>query len=184
VSVNPEDFSASDAVWMQQALTEARKAALLGEVPVGAVLVQGDRCLASAHNLSIAGHDPTGHAEIRALRAAAGTVGNYRLTGATLYVTLEPCPMCVGAMIHARISRLVYAADDPRTGAVRSAIPLLTHPSHNHRIAFSAGLCADEAGQILRDFFRERRGTRKESHSAGDPVATDEFVGGHGKNGC
>lgn len=145
---------------MQRALSEARKASAMGEVPVGAVLILDDRCVASAHNRSIAGNDPTGHAEILAMRAAAQSIGNYRLTGATLYVTLEPCPMCVGAMIHARIARLVYAADDLRTGAVRSAVPLLTHPSHNHRVEFSAGLCATEAGQILRDFFRQRRALR------------------------
>lgn len=148
---------ARDAYWMQQALLEAVRAAESGEIPVGAVLVLDDQLLARGHNQSIAHHDPTAHAEIQVLRQAARKLGNYRLPGATLYVTLEPCPMCVGALIHSRIARLVFAADDPRTGAVHSAIDLLAHPSHNHRIQACSGLLANEAGDLLRRFFRERR---------------------------
>ncbi len=146
-----------DERWMRAALAQAQRAEQAGEVPVGAVVVQGDEMLAEAFNQPIATHDPTAHAEILALRAAAARIGNYRLTGATLYVTLEPCAMCVGAMIHARIERLVYGAPDPKTGACGGALDLLAAPQHNHRISVTAGVLADECGARLREFFRARR---------------------------
>ncbi|AGA32909.1 tRNA-specific adenosine-34 deaminase [Thioalkalivibrio nitratireducens DSM 14787] len=149
----------TDRDWMALALQEAEAGARAGEVPVGAVLVQDGVCLARTHNAPIARHDPTAHAEIRVIRQAARILGNYRLPGTTLYVTLEPCPMCVGAMIHARIARLVFGAPDPRTGAAGSALDLVSHPSHNHRIAVTGGVLAEQAGEQLRAFFRERRRT-------------------------
>jgi tRNA(adenine34) deaminase len=146
-----------DAHWMGLALEEAARAAQAGEVPVGAVVVLDGRCLASGHNQPIASHDPTAHAEIVALRAAAGTLGNYRLTGATLYATIEPCAMCCGAALHARIARLVYGADDAKAGAVRSVHQLLDDARLNHRVEVTAGVRAAEGGALLREFFRARR---------------------------
>ena len=148
---------AADEYWMDRALEEAREAALAGEVPVGAVIVRDGQLVACGANAPIASQDPTAHAEIRALRAAARTLGNYRLPGVTLYVTLEPCPMCVGALVHARIARLVYAARDPRTGAVDSAFDLARSPQHNHRLEITGGIREDEASELLRSFFRARR---------------------------
>jgi tRNA(adenine34) deaminase len=150
--------TAIDRHWMELALALAARGAEAGEVPVGAVLVLDERCLAQAHNAPILACDPTAHAEIRVLRAAAQMMNNYRLPGTTLYVTLEPCPMCVGAMIHARVARLVYGAPDPRTGAAGGALDLLAHPSHNHRIAVIGGVAAAQAAEQLRTFFRARRG--------------------------
>lgn len=146
-----------DRHWMLLALEEAAKGARAGEVPVGAVLVRDGVCLARGHNAPIGEHDPTSHAEIRVLRQAARLVGNYRLPGTTLYVTLEPCPMCVGAMIHARVARLVYAASDPRTGAAGGALDLVSHPSHNHHLVVTGGVEAQQAAELLREFFRARR---------------------------
>jgi tRNA(adenine34) deaminase len=146
-----------DAHWMGLALEEAARAAQAGEVPVGAVVVLDGRCLASGHNQPIASHDPTAHAEIVALRAAAGTLGNYRLTGATLYATIEPCAMCCGAALHARIARLVYGADDAKAGAVRSVHQLLDDARLNHRVEVTAGVRAAEGGALLREFFRPKR---------------------------
>lgn len=147
-----------DVRWMEHALAQAEAAAAAGEVPVGAVLVDAEgNVLAAAHNAPIASRDATAHAEIRALRAAGERVGNYRLPGTTLYVTLEPCSMCAGAIIHARVARLVYAAADPRTGATGSAIDLIHHPAHNHRVAVTGGVLAERAATQLRDFFRARR---------------------------
>ncbi|MFO8004017.1 MAG: tRNA adenosine(34) deaminase TadA [Thioalkalivibrio sp.] len=143
---------------MLLALEAAAAGGRAGEVPVGAVLIRAGECLARAHNAPIAAHDPTAHAEIRVLRQAAQAVGNYRLPGTTLYVTLEPCPMCVGAMIHARVARLVYAASDPRTGAAGGALDLVSHPSHNHRLTVTGGVEAERSAELLREFFRARRG--------------------------
>ncbi|HEX6831962.1 MAG TPA: tRNA adenosine(34) deaminase TadA, partial [Rudaea sp.] len=128
------------------------------EVPVGAVLVADGVIVGEGWNRSITTHDPTAHAEIGALRAAAGRLANYRLPGTTLYVTLEPCVMCAGAIIHARVGRVVYAADDPKTGAAGSVFDTLISDRHNHRPRVERGLRADEAGLLLRDFFRQRRG--------------------------
>jgi tRNA(adenine34) deaminase len=146
-----------DAHWMGLALEEAARAAQAGEVPVGAVVVLDGRYLASGHNQPIASHDPTAHAEIVALRAAAGTLGNYRLTGAILYTTIEPCAMCCGAALHARIARLVYGADDAKAGAVRSVHRLLDDARLNHQIEVTAGVRAAEGGALLREFFRPKR---------------------------
>ena len=146
-----------DAHWMGLALEEAARAAQAGEVPVGAVVVLDGRCLASGHNQPIASHDPTAHAEIVALRAAAGTLRNYRLTGATLYATIEPCAMCCGAALHARIARLVYGADDAKAGAVRSVHRLLDDARLNHQVEVTAGVRAAEGGALLREFFRAKR---------------------------
>ncbi|HET8698979.1 MAG TPA: tRNA adenosine(34) deaminase TadA [Gammaproteobacteria bacterium] len=147
-----------DAEWMRQALACAADAYARGEVPVGAVLVDERGAeLARAANAPIASHDPTAHAEIVALRAAGAKLRNYRLPGTTLYVTLEPCAMCVGALIHARVARLVLAALDPKTGACGSVFDLTATRELNHRIAVTRGVLAEESGALLRRFFAERR---------------------------
>lgn len=142
---------------MDIALTTARAAGERGEVPVGAILVKDDTILANRGNAPIQQCDPTAHAEILAMRDAGLRIGNYRLPGTTLYVTLEPCPMCVGAMIHARIDRLVFGAADPRTGAAGSRFALATASEHNHRLAVTGGIRSEVAGELLREFFRDRR---------------------------
>ena len=147
----------ADRYWMRQALAAAIGAGRRGEVPVGAVVVRGGQRLARAGNGSIAAHDPSGHAEIRALRAAARRVGNYRLPGATLYVTVEPCVMCMGAAIQARIARLVYGCHDPKAGAAGSLYDLTDDRRLNHAIVVQAGVEADLARTLLQDFFRARR---------------------------
>jgi len=147
----------SDARFMRAALDEARGAAERGEVPVGAVVVLNDEIIARAGNLTIADCDPTAHAEVIALREAAKRIGNYRLAGATLYVTIEPCAMCAGAMIQARIARLVYGAPDAKGGAVHSCFAVLDHPQLNHRVAVTAGVLAEDAAAALKDFFAARR---------------------------
>ena len=146
-----------DAKFMAMALEEARAAAGRGEVPVGAVIVAGGAVVARAGNRTIADCDPTAHAEIVALREAAAASRNYRLVDATLYVTIEPCAMCAGAMIQARVARLVYGADDPKAGAVRSCMEVLSHPQLNHRVEVTPGVMKDEAAAVLRDFFAARR---------------------------
>lgn len=147
-----------DEHWMGLALEEAARAAQAGEVPIGAVVVLDGRLLASGHNAPLARHDPTAHAEILALREAARGAGNYRLPGATLYATIEPCVMCCGALVHARIARLVYGADDARAGAVRSIHRLLDDARLNHRVEVTAGVRAAECGARLSEFFRAKRG--------------------------
>jgi tRNA(adenine34) deaminase len=142
---------------MQIALEEARDAASNGEVPVGAVVVSDERVIARATNRTIRDCDPTAHAEIVALRLAAKAIGNYRLTTATLYVTIEPCAMCAGAIIQARVERVIYGADDPKGGAVRSCFSIFDAPQINHRVDVTAGVMADEAAVLLRDFFAVRR---------------------------
>ncbi len=142
---------------MRQALAEARAAAEAGEVPVGAVVVKDGQVIASGRNAPIAGHDPTAHAEIVALRAAAQALGNYRLDGCTLYVTLEPCAMCSGAMLHARLARVVFGAVDPKTGAAGSVLDLFAQPRLNHQTEVAGGVLAAECAGLLRDFFKERR---------------------------
>ena len=142
---------------MQAALDEARAAAERGEVPVGAIVVVDGRVVARAGNRTIADCDPTAHAEIVVLREAAATIGNFRLLGATIYVTIEPCAMCAGAMIQARVARLVYGADDPKAGAVRSCLAVLDHPQLNHRVEVTSGILRDEAATLLRAFFGARR---------------------------
>jgi tRNA(adenine34) deaminase len=151
-------FSAEDVQQMQRALQLAAHARdAENEVPVGAVLVQGGEIIGLGWNRNITLHDPTAHAEIQAMRAAGEKLANHRLSGATLYVTLEPCSMCAMAMIHARIDRVVYAAADPKTGAAGSVFDTLISERHNHRIKVAGGLLADESASLLRDFFRARR---------------------------
>ena len=142
---------------MQAALEEARAAEARGEVPVGAVLVAENRIVARAGNRTIADCDPSAHAEIVALRQAAKAVGNHRLLGTTLYVTIEPCAMCAGAIVQARIPRLVYGADDAKGGAVRSCFSMLDHPQLNHRVEVVSGLLAEESVSLLQNFFSARR---------------------------
>jgi tRNA(adenine34) deaminase len=149
--------SPEDEKWMAQALALAAQGAAAGEVPVGAILVRDGAVLAQGFNQPISAHDPTAHAEIVALRAAAQAVGNYRLPESTLYVTLEPCTMCLGALMHARVSRLVFAAREPRAGAVCSQFQLCEHPAYNHRIAWQEGVLAPQSSELLTRFFRARR---------------------------
>jgi len=151
-------FSADDMRFMQRALELARHARdEHEEVPVGAVLVLDGAIVGEGWNRNIGTHDPTAHAEIAALRDAGRRVGNHRLPGATLYVTLEPCLMCAGAIVHARVARVVYAADDPKTGAAGSVFDALASPLHNHLVQVAKGLCADESAGLLRQFFKARR---------------------------
>lgn len=147
----------TDLEAMQAALAEARAAADAGEVPIGAVAVVAGEIISRGQNRVIRDQDPAAHAEIVALRAAAASLGNYRLNGVTLYVTLEPCAMCAGAMIHARIDRLVYAAPDPKAGAAGSVLEVLNHPRLNHQMPVEHGILAGESAELLRSFFRERR---------------------------
>jgi tRNA(adenine34) deaminase len=142
---------------MEAALAEARLAAEAGEVPIGAVVVREGAIVARGQNRALRDLDPTAHAEIVAMRAAAAALGNYRLPGCTLYVTLEPCAMCAGAMIHARLARLVFATADPKAGAAGSVLSVLNHPQLNHQMLVEQGILGDEAAELLRCFFRERR---------------------------
>jgi tRNA(adenine34) deaminase len=147
----------NDIDWMQYALKLAECAQEEGEVPVGAVLVLNDEIIGEGWNRPIAAHDPTAHAEIMALRAGAEKIGNYRLNATTLYVTLEPCVMCAGAMVHARIQRLVYGASDPKAGAVQSVFNILDSTRLNHRVEYAGGILPDECGAMLSRFFEARR---------------------------
>lgn len=152
-----QSTAGQDEVFMRHALLLARRAQEAGEVPVGAVLVFGERIVGEGWNRPIGTHDPSAHAEMLALRAAAARLGNYRLPGTTLYVTLEPCVMCAGAIVHARVGRLVFGAADPKAGAVNSVYDVIGNPRLNHRVAWNGGVLEAECGQILRDFFRARR---------------------------
>lgn len=149
------DFEA----FMKEALVEARRAADAGEVPIGAVLAVGDAIVARGYNRPIGSVDPTAHAEICVLRDAARALGNYRLVGATLYVTVEPCLMCVGALVHARVQRVVYGAAEPKTGALASAVAGLTLPGLNHSFEVVSGVCEEECRALMQEFFRSRRQT-------------------------
>ena len=153
-----------DALWMQQALDQAQLAMATGEVPVGAVLVNTatQALVAAAHNAPIQAQDPTAHAEVQVLRLAAARLTNYRLPGTTLYVTLEPCMMCIGALIHARVERLVFATREPKAGAVVSQDQLSERPWLNHRLAVTGGVMAAEAQALLQTFFAERRAQRRQ----------------------
>ena len=146
-----------DIQWMKQCQALARQAAELGEVPIGAMVVRDGQILGQGYNQPIGTSDPSAHAEIQALRAAAKTAGNYRLPDATLYVSVEPCTMCTGAMVHARIDRLVFGAYEPRAGAVVSQLNLLDQEFYNHRMEYVGGCLAEESGELLKDFFRQRR---------------------------
>lgn len=149
--------SKADERWMQEALTLARKAGAIGEVPVGAVVVKQGVIIGSGWNHPIAARDPTAHAEIIAIREAARTLGNYRLTDTTLYVTLEPCAMCAGAMVHARLRRLVFGAPDTRAGAAGSLFNIVQMPALNHRVDIAGGVLAEQCGELLKGFFSKRR---------------------------
>jgi len=156
-SENSTTESSSDVKWMRRALELARQAEQAGEVPVGAVVVYEDKVIGEGWNRPIGTHDPTAHAEIVALRKAAELMSNYRLTGATLYVTLEPCPMCAGAIVHARLARVVFGAPDRLAGAAGSVFDLLNAPTLNHRVQTEGGVLADLCQQQLRGFFQSRR---------------------------
>jgi tRNA(adenine34) deaminase len=149
--------TSGDNAYMRMALEEARAAAELGEVPVGAVIVQEERVIARGANRTITDCDPTAHAEIVALRAAARQVGNYRLPGATMYVTVEPCAMCAGALIQARVARVVYGCAEPKGGAARSCFAIFDHPAVNHRTEVTSGVLQEECVAVLQDFFSSRR---------------------------
>ena len=150
----------NDEKWMQRALELARHAESLGEVPVGAVLVLNDECLAEGWNQPVSSHDPSAHAEMITLREGGKKINNYRLCDTTLYVTLEPCAMCAGAIIHARVNRVVIGADDPRTGACGSVFQLLQSDKLNHRCEISRGVMQSECAELLQDFFKQRRNTQ------------------------
>jgi tRNA(adenine34) deaminase len=147
----------TDGEALALAMDEARAAAAAGEVPVGAIVIANGAVVGRGQNRVLRDLDPTAHAEIVALREAGRALGNYRLTGCEIFVTLEPCAMCAGAMIHARLSRLVYAAADPKAGAVGSVLQVLNHPQLNHQMVVTSGELAEESGELLRSFFRERR---------------------------
>jgi tRNA(adenine34) deaminase len=147
----------TDREAIDAALSEARLAAEAGEVPIGAVIVHNSAIIATGQNRVLRDQDPTAHAEIIAMRVAAATLGNYRLLGCTLYATLEPCAMCAGAMIHARLDRLVFATADPKAGAAGSVLEVLNHPRLNHQMQVEQGIGAEESAELLRSFFRERR---------------------------
>jgi len=151
------NFDEHDRICMAEALLLARHAGDEQEVPIGAVVVRAGEIIGRGWNRNIALSDPSAHAEIMAMRDAGQTLGNHRLTDCSLYVTLEPCPMCVGAMIHARLARVIYGADDPKTGAAGSVFDLLGHPAHNHVVEVIGGCLAEECSALLKDFFRQRR---------------------------
>lgn len=150
-------ITATDEDFMRGALLEAERAAREHEVPVGALVVCGSEVIARAHNRPIQLHDPTAHAEILALREAAEKIGNYRLTSSSLYVTIEPCAMCAGAILQARLQRVVFGAPDPKAGAAGSVLKVLNHPRLNHQVQCSGGVLAKDCAALLRDFFRSRR---------------------------
>ncbi len=160
------EASAADSAFMHLALDQAQNAWLLGEVPVGAVIVQQGRVIATGYNRPIGDSDPTAHAEIIALRQAASLLGNYRLPGCTLYVTLEPCAMCAMALLHARLDRVVFGARDPKTGAAGSVLNLFDEPRLNHRSVLHADVEAEACGRLLQDFFRERRNQLRQAREA------------------
>ena len=147
----------ADADYMRVALAQAAEAKRLGEVPVGAIVVLDGIVVGEGFNQPVGMHDPTAHAEIVAMRGAAGRLGNYRLTGATLYVTIEPCQMCVGAMVHARIARLVYGTREPKAGAIESAMRAHQHPALNHRMEVMGGVLEAECRAVIQEFFEQRR---------------------------
>jgi len=150
--------ASTDEIWMEEALRCARRALEMSEVPVGAVVVCDGKLVGRGGNRNITDSDPTAHAEIVALREAGHAIGNHRLIDCELFVTIEPCAMCTGALVHARIKRLIYGADDPKAGAVRSTLQLLDHAQFNHRVPVRSGVLAARCAEVLQTFFRERRG--------------------------
>lgn len=153
VKMQPE----ADAAWMQRALEQAELAAAAGEVPVGALVIKDGEIIGQGHNRNLLDNDPTAHAEIVALRQAAARLGNHRLIGCTMVATIEPCSMCAGALIHARIARLVYGAADPKAGAAGSTVQVINHPGLNHRMEVTAGVLAGKCSEVLQKFFRQKR---------------------------
>jgi tRNA(adenine34) deaminase len=149
--------SQDDAAWMELALEQARLAAEAGEVPVGALVIRDGEIVGQGHNRNLLDHDPTAHAEIVVLRQAARLLGNHRLAGCTVYATIEPCSMCAGALIHARVSRLVYGASDLKAGAAGSVLKVLNHPDLNHTMEVTSGILSDRCSEILQEFFRRKR---------------------------
>jgi tRNA(adenine34) deaminase len=149
--------TANDELWMEEALRAAQRALEIGEIPVGAVVVCGGKIVGRGWNRNITDSDPSGHAEILALREAGTNLGNHRLSECELFVTIEPCAMCAGALVHARIKRLIYGADDPKAGAVRSVLQVLNHPQLNHQMEVRSGVLAGRSGDLLQVFFRSRR---------------------------
>ena len=156
--VCPEDIK-----WMEYGLKLAEKAEEQGEIPIGAVIVKAGTIIGEGWNQSITRNDASAHAEIMAMRAAGQSENNYRLVGGTLYVTLEPCPMCAGALVHSRIERLVYGARDYKTGAVESVMKLLDHESHNHKVQYQGGCCESACGEQISNFFKRRRAEKKQA---------------------
>lgn len=163
-SRNKAEFTApdDDVLWMEQALAQARLAGEAGEVPVGAVVVKDGVVVGRGHNRNLQDHDPTAHAEMVALRQAAAHLRNHRLSGCVLFATIEPCAMCAGAMVHARVARLVYGANDPKAGAAGSVLEVVNHPRLNHRMEVTSGVLANQCSELLRAFFQSRRGQMKE----------------------
>ena len=161
----------NDTIFMRQAIDQAHNAWALGEVPVGAILVRDGEVIATGFNQPIGTHDPTAHAEIMALRAGAEILGNYRLPGCELYVSLEPCAMCAGAMMHARLARVVYGASDPKTGACGSVVNLFAEGKLNHHTEIVGGVLADDCSKVLKEFFADRRAAEKKSSIPVDPQA-------------
>ena len=164
-----------DEYYMRLALAEAAKAAADGETPVGAVLVADGQVVVAAHNMRETWRDATAHAEILVIREACRALGRWRLTGSTVYVTIEPCPMCAGALVLSRVDRLVYGAADPKAGAVASVFSIVNNPALNHRLKVTAGVLAAECGEVLRDFFRRRR--LETGAAAGSPDKVDDVHG-------
>src|SRR6478672_9615919 len=149
--------SGEDAAWMELALEQSALAAAAGEVPVGALVIKDGEIIGRGHNRNLLENDPTAHAEIVALRQAAARLGNHRLTGCVMVATIEPCSMCAGALIHARIARLVYGASDPKAGAAGSVLQVVNHPGLNHSMEVTAGVLAEKCSQVLQEFFRRKR---------------------------
>ena len=160
--MNDHTASASDELWMEEALRVAQRALDAGEVPVGAIVVRAGKIVGRGWNRNLTDVDPTAHAEILALREAGARVGNHRLGECELFATIEPCAMCAGAMVHARLKRLVYGADDPKAGAVHSVLQVLNHPQLNHQMEVSRGVLATRCAELLQSFFRQRREEQKQ----------------------
>jgi tRNA(adenine34) deaminase len=156
---NSNTRNSSDSFWMERALAEAAAAGSAGEVPVGAVVVKDGELIAAGQNRNLRDHDASAHAEVVALRAAGASLGNHRLEGCEMYVIIEPCAMCAGALVHARLKRLIYGAKDPKAGAVESVMQVVNHPRLNHRMEVTGGVLAERCAATLREFFRERRET-------------------------
>ena len=154
---SPVESSPFDELWMEEALRLAQRALEAGEVPIGAVVVRNGEIIGRGWNRNISDSDPSAHAEIAALREAGATLGNHRLEGCDLFATIEPCAMCAGALIHARVKGLIYGADDPKAGAVRSVLQVVNHPQLNHRMEVRGGILAGRSAELLQAFFRDRR---------------------------